>query len=55
MLQYGDYQINPYDEQEKSTEDDKIYVTQYILIEFKDENLFSNPNYALILKHTKKL
>ena len=50
MLQYGDYQINPYDEQEKSTEDDKIYVTQYILIEFKDENLFSNPHYALIYK-----
>ena len=50
MLQYGDYQINSYDEQEKNTEEDKIYITQYILIEFKDENLFSNPNYALIYK-----
>ena len=54
MLQYGDYKINPYDEQEKSTEEDKIYVTQYILIEFKDENLFSNPNYALIYKTYEK-
>ena len=50
MLQYGDYQINPYDKQGKSTEDDKIYVIQYILTEFKDENLISNPNYALIFK-----
>ena len=50
MLQYGDYQINPYDKQVKSTEDDKIYVIQYILTEFKDENLISNPNYALIFK-----
>ena len=39
MLQYGDYQINPYDGQ-KNTEEDKIYVAQYILIEFKDENFF---------------
>ena len=50
MLQYGDYQINPYDGQKKNTEEDKIYVAQYILIEFKDENLFSNPNYTLIFK-----
>ena len=50
MLKYGDYQINPSDKHEKNTEEDKIYVVQYILIEFKDENLFSNPNYALIFK-----
>ena len=50
MLKYGDYQINPSDKHEKNTEEDKIFVVQYILIEFKDENLFSNPNYALIFK-----
>ena len=50
MLKYGDYQINPSDKNEKNTEEDKIFLVQYILIEFKDENLFSNRNYELIFK-----
>ena len=50
MLKYGDYQINPSDKHEKNNEEDKIYVVQYVLIEFKGENLISNPNYALIFK-----
>ena len=54
MLQYGDYLLN-YDIVEKDNkEEQKIYVVQYIIIEFENENVFSNPNYSLIYNSFKE-
>ena len=54
MLQYGDYLLSSDIVEKDNKEEQKIYVVQYIIIEFENENVFSNPNYSLIYNSFKE-
>ena len=53
MLQYGHYFLN-FENAENNSEENKVYVVHYIISEFKNQNVFSNPNYSLIFNTFKE-
>jgi len=53
MLQYGHYFLN-FENAENNSEENKLYVVHYIISEFRNQNVFSNPNYSLIFNTFKE-
>jgi DNA primase len=53
MLQYGHYFLN-FENAENNSEENKVYVVHYIISEFRNQNVFSNPNYSLIFNTFKE-
>ena len=47
MLQYGHYFLN-FENTDNNSEENKVYVVHYIISEFRNQKVFSNPNYSLI-------
>jgi len=47
MLQYGHYFLT-FENSENNSEENKVYVVHYIISEFRNQTVFSNPNYSLI-------
>jgi len=47
MLQYGHYFLN-FENPDNNSEENKVYVVHYIISEFRNQKVFSNPNYSLI-------
>ena len=53
MLQYGHYFLN-FENAENNSEENKVYAVHYIISEFRNQNVFSNPNYSLIFNTFKE-